>query len=205
MLSGELAKDVVLLLLGGLGSAAWYYWRRRTENAPTIENIDKAHRLLSLRKDLDNTTYTLQDLKALEDALMGRAEVARNLSIGYEDGARQIRVLEDTEDLSQAEMNIRAARASQRADDRLSAVIAELKKYYSPEEISAFDATNHTWRDYQIKNAQFAASRYEGGSIQPLIYASALESVAIARLVELERELESAKATQVPFEERDAF
>lgn len=77
----DMLKDVVLLLLGGIGTAVWFFWRRKAEQAPVFESIQKAEKLLSLRKELDNTNYTVEDLKSLEDALMGRAEVAKELSI----------------------------------------------------------------------------------------------------------------------------
>jgi hypothetical protein len=54
------------------------------------------------------------------------------------------------------------------------------------------------WRDYQLKYAEFVASQYKGGSIHPLIYASALESLTIARIVELETELKRSKDLSVP-------
>jgi uncharacterized protein YecT (DUF1311 family) len=54
------------------------------------------------------------------------------------------------------------------------------------------------WREYQTENALFFASRYKGGSIQPLIHASALEGAAISRIVELEAELTDLKNLRGP-------
>lgn len=70
---------------------------------------------------------------------------------------------------------------------------------------SKLDETNAAWRNYQKNHADFLASRYEGGSIQPLIYASALESVTIARIVELEAELKELRNLCVPYAERKDF
>jgi uncharacterized protein YecT (DUF1311 family) len=200
----EWAKDVVLLLLGGAGTALWFFWRRKAEQAPVFENIQKAEKLLSLRRELDSTNYTVADLKNLEDVLMGRAEAAKELSLSYEEEARQLRELESRGAMTQQDMNVAASRAYQRAEGRLEEVISQMKDFYSPEQCQQFDEANAAWREYQKKNAKFLASRYEGGSIQPLIRASALEGVAIARIVELEAELKFMKDTLVPFKERDA-
>jgi uncharacterized protein YecT (DUF1311 family) len=102
-------------------------------------------------------------------------------------------------------MNIVAAQAYERAERKLETIIAELKEYFSPEEIARLDETTEAWRNYQRKHAEFLISQYEGGSIQPLIYASALESLTIARIVELETELKRLKDTCVPYRERETF
>lgn len=197
-------KDIVLLLLGGVGTAIWFYWRRRAEQAPVFESIHKAEKLLSLRKELDNTNYTVADLKNLEDTLMGRAEIAKELSVTYAQEARQLRDIEMNGAMTQAELNIIADAAYRKARQKLDTVIAEMKEFYSPEESSRFEGSNSAWRSYQQSHAEFLASRYEGGSIQPLIRASALEAVTVARIVELEAELKLMKDTQVKYAERDA-
>jgi hypothetical protein len=117
-------KDFVLLVLGGVGTAVWFFWRRRAEQAPVFENIQKAEKLLFLRKELDNTNYTVADLKSLEDALMGRAEVAKELSITYEQEALRVREIELNTGLTQAEMNIAAAEAYRKAERKLHTVIS---------------------------------------------------------------------------------
>ena len=201
----DMLKDIVLLLLGGAGTAIWFFWRRKAEQAPVFENIQKAEKLLSLRKELDNTNYTVADLKTLEDALMGRAEVAKELSVTYEQEAQQVREIEMNTAMTQAEMNIVAAEAYRKAQRKLDQTIEEMKVYFSPEECARFDKANQAWRTYQKIHADFVASQYDGGSIQPLIRASALEAVTIARIVELETELKFMKDTQVPYAEREAF
>ena len=107
----DMLKDIVLLALGGIVTTVWFFWRRKAEQAPVFENIQKAEKLLSLRKELDNTNYTVEDLKNLEDALMGRAEVARELSITYENEAQQVREIDFNGAMTQTEMNIAAAKA----------------------------------------------------------------------------------------------
>jgi uncharacterized protein YecT (DUF1311 family) len=198
-------KYVVLPIIGGIGTVIWYFLRRKAEQTPVFENIQKAERLLSLRKELNKTNYTIEDLKNLEYALMERSEVAKELGESYAQQAEEIRRIEFSKAITQSEINILASQAYQRSENKLESTIAELKEYYSPNEIARFDKANEAWRDYQLKYAEFVASQYKGGSIQPLIYASALESLTIARIVELEAELKQVKKTCVPYRERETF
>jgi uncharacterized protein YecT (DUF1311 family) len=195
-------KDVLLLVLGGIGTAAWFFWRRKAEQTPVFENIRKAEKLLSLRRELDKTNYSIADLRSLEDALMGRAEVAKKLSASFEQQAREIRELEFNGAMTQGEMNCIAAQAYKRAEQKLASTITKLKEILSPEGIEHLDEANEAWRAYQRKHAAFAASQYEGGNIQPLIYATTVELVTITRIVELEAELKQLRETCVPYRER---
>ena len=195
-------RDAVLLALGALGTAIWFFWRRKAEQTPVFENIQKAEKLLTLRKELDNTNYTIADLKNLEDILMGRAVVAKELSASYEQRAEEVRSIEFSKPMTQREMNVVAAHAYESAERSLETTICQLKEYLSPEEAARLDDANAAWRDYIQKHAHFAAAQHEGGSIQPLILASALESVTVARIVELEVELKQFRETRVPNCER---
>lgn len=201
----DILKDVVLLLLGATGTAIWFFWRRKVQQAPEFENIQKAEMLLSLRKELDNTNYTIGDLKSLEDALMGRAEAAKKLSVTYEQEAQQVREIEMNTAMTQAEMNIVADEAYRKALRKLDKTIEEMKVYFSPEKCVRFEKANQAWHTYQQIHADFVSSQYEGGSLKPLIHASTMEAVTIARIVELETELKFMKDTQVPYVERESF
>jgi uncharacterized protein YecT (DUF1311 family) len=201
----DFIKDIALVILGAIGTVIWFFWRRKVEQKRVFENIQKAEKLLLLRKELDKTNYTIEDLKSLEDALMGRAEVAKELGASFEKQAEEIRRIQFNSAMTQTEMNIVAAQVYERAERKLETIIAELKEYLSPEEIAKLDETNEAWRNYQRKHAELLASQYEGGSIQPLIYSSALESLTIARIVELETELKQLKDMCVPYRERDTF
>ena len=197
------ASQVLMLIVGAAGTAGWFYWRRRVERKPVFENIEKAQKLVALKKELDGTDYTLDDLKSLEDTLMGRGEGAKALAVSYEHEANELRDLQQKAALTQAEMNFAASQAYERSAQKLESVIAGLVEYYSPEEIERFDDAQKTWLAYREKHAAFLAAQYEGGSIQPLIHASALDSVTIARIVELEAELSQARELLVPYRERD--
>lgn len=197
------ASQVLMLVVGGAGTAAWFHWRRRVERKPVFENIERAQKLVALKKELDGTNSTIDDLKSLEDALMGRGEMAKALAVSYEEEANQLRDLQQKSALTQAEMSYAVAQAYGRSAQKLESIIAGLKEYYSPEEIQRFEDTHKAWLTYRDKHAALLAAQYEGGSIQPLVHASALEAVTIARIVELEAELSQAKELLVPYRERE--
>lgn len=46
----DILKDVVFFILGGIGTALWFFCRRQVEQTPVFENIQKTEKLLSLRK-----------------------------------------------------------------------------------------------------------------------------------------------------------
>ena len=197
------AEHLLTLVLGGAGTAAWFYWRRRVERKPVFENIERTQKLVNLKKELDSTQYTLEDLRSLEEALMGRGTVAKALARSYEHEAETLRALQHKSAVTQADMNLAASQAYERSAHKLESIVAGFKEYLSPDEISRFDSAQNVWLEYRKRNADFLASQYEGGSIQPLIHASALESVTIARIVELEAELTQAKELLVPYLERE--
>ena len=117
----------------------------------------------------------------------------KELGVSFEKQAEEIRKIELDTAMTQTEMNIVAAQAYEQVERKLDATIAELKIFLPPQEISKLDETNTAWRNYREKHADFLSSQYEGGSIQPLIYASTLASVTIARIVELEARLNELK------------
>jgi uncharacterized protein YecT (DUF1311 family) len=133
--------------------------------------------------------YTSDDIEQLTDALALIAEVAEELGMSYASEAQRLRELDPRFAGNQMEMNFASYDAYERAETKLKQIITGLKEYYSPEEIERFDEVNAAWKTFQELNADFAASEFAGGSIVPLIYASALESVTIARVVELETDL----------------
>ena len=56
----DMLKEVMLLLLGGIGTAVWFLLRRKAEQASVFGNLQKAEKLLSLRKELAMSRTQLQ-------------------------------------------------------------------------------------------------------------------------------------------------
>lgn len=199
----DYVAGILTALFSAAGVAAWYLVRRYNEKQPLSEAIDRAQKTAELKKTLDQHNYTLEDLKELQEGLMGRAEVASKLSTSFAEEAGRISEMLMSNAMTQLDMNEAASRAYDITNIKLEHVISEIKKYFEPTQIESFDEAQTIWREYQKKNAEFSASQYEGGSIQPLIYASTLEKTAISRLVELEEELNFMKDVLVPCSERE--
>lgn len=173
-------------LFGSLLTALWFFVRRRVEQKPVFEQIDKQQRLLDLKQNLDASGATLDDLKILEDSILGKAQSAKTLADAYEDQALEIYAVDNSAHMTQAEMNQHAANSFHRADQRLGELIDSLRELLDTPTRDSFDQSQEAWLNYRQSSAEFQSAQYEGGSIQPLIHASALESATISRIVELE-------------------
>lgn len=86
---------------------------------------------------------------------------------------------------TQAEMNQESATEYEKADAELNKVYKELRERLSDEEKAKLKEVQLLWLKYRDKNAEFAASLYEGGSIAPMVHAGAMTSATQARVEEL--------------------
>lgn len=179
-------ENFLYAVFGSLIAALGFFVRRRIEQKPMFEQIDKQQRLLDLKKNLEASSTTLDDLKVLEDTIMGKANSAKSLAAAYQEQAVQIYATDHSENMTQADMNRHAAASFDRAEERLVALVEDLRRHLSGGSLDAFENSQQAWLRYREASAEFQSSQYEGGSIQPLIHASALESVTISRIVEIE-------------------
>src|SRR5690606_519861 len=179
-------EKLLYVIFGGLITALGFFARRRIEQRPMFEQIDKQQKLLDLKRNLEAAGTTLDDLKALEDTLLGKASSAKTLAQAYEDQAAQIYVTDAPHHMTQADMNQHAAESFHRADERLNNLLGQLRAELDPISRDVFEKSHQAWLAYREATATFQSNEYEGGSIQPLIHAAALESATIARIVELE-------------------
>lgn len=190
----EYLTQILFVLLSGAGVAIWYLLTRYNEKKPLLENLDVAQRTADLKKTLEEHNYTLDDLKIFQSNLTGSSEIAKKLSTSFAKEAEKISDMLMSNAVTQLEMNEAAHRAYQITSINLEQVIGEIQKHLTTEESEYFTEAQNLWRKYHEANALFAASRYEGGSIRPLIYLSSLQSTAISRLVELETKLNYMKS-----------
>lgn len=182
-------------VFGALMAALGFFVRRRIEQKPMFEQIDKQQKLLALKKNLEASGTTLDDLKVLEDTIMGKANSAKTLAAAYQEQAVQIYATDHSEHMTQADMNRHAAASFHGAEERLAALVEDLRQHLSGGSLDAFENSQQAWLRYREASAEFQSSQYDGGSIQPLIHASALESVTISRIVELEPLLKELQTT----------
>lgn len=83
---------------------------------------------------------------------------------------------------TQGEMNQEAKSDYEIADAELNKVYKELRANLSDEEKATLKEVQLVWLKYRDGHAEFAASRYEGGSMAPMVYAGALTSATEDRV-----------------------
>jgi uncharacterized protein YecT (DUF1311 family) len=96
---------------------------------------------------------------------------------------------------TQLDMNFCAAQSARVADRKLNLAYQQLRtKYqqasgYKVNLESKLVASQQAWIQFREKNCEFSKSRFEGGSIAPLIYHSCLEKFTQQRIEELKEYL----------------
>ncbi|MFW6296534.1 MAG: lysozyme inhibitor LprI family protein [Halothece sp.] len=95
---------------------------------------------------------------------------------------------------TQTEMNICAGSSAKKADDQLNAVYQELRKEISgtPQEQRLIKA-QQKWIAFRDADCDYARKQYEGGSIEPTIYAGCIADSTEQRTKDLEAYLEQAR------------
>ena len=93
---------------------------------------------------------------------------------------------------TQLEMNACAANEYQRDDAKLNEYYKELAEKLGPSEKERLKAAQRAWIKFRDLQCELEASRYEGGSIRPLVRSSCLAQVTKQRNEDLRRMIEDA-------------
>jgi uncharacterized protein YecT (DUF1311 family) len=94
-------------------------------------------------------------------------------------------LVNNTHAQTQAEMNQTAAQGYYKADAELNKVYKVLMSKLDEKGKALLIKVENDWIKYRDSHCKFEASFYEGGSMQPMIYSSCLESETINRIKEL--------------------
>jgi uncharacterized protein YecT (DUF1311 family) len=94
-------------------------------------------------------------------------------------------LVNNTHAQTQAEMNQTAAKGYYKADAELNKVYKVLMSKLDEKGKSLLIKAENDWIKYRDSHCKFEASFYDGGSMQPMIYSSCLESVTMDRIKEL--------------------
>ena len=86
---------------------------------------------------------------------------------------------------TQVELNQESKTDFEIADAELNKVYKKLRANMSDDEKQRLKEVQLLWLKYRDANAEFAASRYEGGSIAPMVYAGTMTSATVDRVQEL--------------------
>jgi len=186
----EIFEKVGFIVLGVLLPVAIYLIKRAVEDKPTEEALDRQIKVLDIHKQMNEQGIGIEELKNLESILSGKSnsikQHAQEISEQYEPLIQE----DDTEFLTQRELNERADERLIKAQERLQEVIAGIDERVGDSGSQALLSGQSTWKNYSTSQAKAAASSYEGGSIYPLIYMSELESLTNERTARLQAELD---------------
>ncbi|VAW13949.1 hypothetical protein MNBD_BACTEROID05-1016 [hydrothermal vent metagenome] len=178
------------VILGVILSGIAYLIKRWVEGKPQVEALDKHKKILEIHKQMNEQGLDVDGLKDLEALLTGKAKAITEHSKELTQQTEPLVQSNDTEDLTQLELNKRAREKFEKAKIKLQEVIAGIDSRVGDKESQALMNSQRAWESYSVDQAQAVASSYEGGSIYNLIYLSELESLTIERTARLQAELD---------------
>lgn len=182
-------EKIGFVLLGAIISIAVYLVKRKLENKPQLETLEKHKKLLDINKQMNDQGIDIQGLRELEEKLNDKAVAIQSNVALLQSESKSIVSNEESEELSQAELNIRASERVEEAKNKLQEVIAAIDSRVGDDESQALMNSQMEWERYSISQAEAAASGYKGGTIYSLIYGSELESLTNERTARLKEEL----------------
>lgn len=187
-------QKIGFLFLGGLLAGLGYLLKRLIEKKTVVDAIDRYQKLLSLRKEMAEQKVSLVDLDKFQAFLQKKSVVAESYAQSLKSEANTFAKETRKESLTQAELNEHAVDSFRLSDAKLRVALATLESLLSHEERDALREAQATWEKYRSKQGEYAAKQYEGGSIEPLIFYSELESVTLARIAVIESEVEHIRS-----------
>lgn len=178
------------MLLGILLSAIGYLIKRKIENRPQIESLDKHKKLLDIHKQMNEQGIDIEGLKELEAKLTGKAAAIQRNAIALQSTSVPLIGENQAEEITQSELNSRAALSFESAKVRMHEVFSQLERKVDSVKSQSLMNSQTEWNNYSVSQAEAAAATYQGGSIYPLIYFSELESLTNERTARLQAELD---------------
>lgn len=186
----DIIEKVGFVILGGVIAFAIYFIKRSIEDKPVDETLDRQKKVLDIHKQMNDQGIGVEELKNLESILSGKSKSIKQHTQELSEQTEPLVQADETELLTQADLNKRANISLIKAQEKLQEVIAGIDARVGDSESQALLSGQNSWKNYSIHQAEAAASRYEGGSIYPLIYMSELESLTNERTARLQAELD---------------
>ncbi|MDO1451774.1 lysozyme inhibitor LprI family protein [Rhodocytophaga aerolata] len=100
-------------------------------------------------------------------------------------------IFHDLSAQTQLEMNEEAYNNYKKADKELNLVYKKLLGSLNPKEKSLLIQAQRSWIKFRDSHCDFAAEEFDGGSIQPMVWATCLEEKTKARIEDLKASLQS--------------
>jgi len=183
-------EKIGLVLVGVIISGIGYLIKRKIENKPQLESLDKHKKLLDIHKQMGDQGIDVDGLKTLEIKLSEKAEAIQNNTVILNSESTPLFSPNKQENLNQYELNQRASENLEIAKVKMQDAITGIDSRVGDFESQSFMNSRREWESYSISQAEAAASGYKGGSIYPLIFLSELESLTNERTARLQAELD---------------
>ena len=186
----DMIEKIGLVGLGVIISAVGYLIKRKIENKPQIESLNKHKKLLDIHKQMNEQGIDLKGLKALESKLTGKAAAIQSKTVVLQAESEPLLHEPELQDLTQKELNDRASTNFEKAKEKMQEAIAGIDSRVGDYESQSLMQSQIEWESYSVSQAEAAAASYREGSIYPLIYFSELESLTNERTARLQAELD---------------
>lgn len=186
-------EKILLVALGSLLSALAYLLKRRIEKKPESDTLDRHLRLLSINKELAEQQISIEELQALENALLSKNVAREKHKEELQESLIPLTGAGDDDFLSQAELNMRSSGNVKIGEAKMEQVLNELLLNLDAEERELLQKSQKAWEAYSKKEAEFAASSYTGGTMYPLVYLSGLEALIVDRTALLQSHLDQVR------------
>jgi uncharacterized protein YecT (DUF1311 family) len=188
----DLHEKVGLVLLGAAISACGYFLKRILEGRSQTDLLDRQRKLLEVNREMAQQGLSPEDMRKLEQILLGKAAIAKNIA-AIEGQAKPLIAKQTGEFLSQAELNMRADANLKIAMARMEQVMTELSFKLEGVDLDALNKSQKAWEVYSRSQAEAESSVYQGGTIYPLIFLSELESLTVERAARLRARLDELR------------
>ncbi|WP_207902794.1 lysozyme inhibitor LprI family protein [Reinekea marinisedimentorum] len=186
----EMIEKIGFVILGALLSWLFYFIKRRVENKPDLEKLDKHKKLLDIHKQMNDQDISIDGLAELELLLTGKAKAINQKNIALQAESAPLLEAGEIENLNQIELNERASRRVEQAKERMQKAIAGIDSRVGDFESQSLMSSQTEWESYSISQAEAAAASYREATIYPLIYLNELESLINERTARLQAELD---------------
>ncbi|TCS34302.1 uncharacterized protein DUF1311 [Reinekea marinisedimentorum] len=183
-------EKIGFVILGALLSWLFYFIKRRVENKPDLEKLDKHKKLLDIHKQMNDQDISIDGLAELELLLTGKAKAINQKNIALQAESAPLLEAGEIENLNQIELNERASRRVEQAKERMQKAIAGIDSRVGDFESQSLMSSQTEWESYSISQAEAAAASYREATIYPLIYLNELESLINERTARLQAELD---------------
>jgi uncharacterized protein YecT (DUF1311 family) len=190
-----LETAALTFVLGIAVSVLGYLLKRWWEGQSTKDSIQETVQLANLHKEFQSGSVTLEILDRLKADIQTRAVKGQKYQTEILEGIGRAAAKADEDSsthyspMTQIEMNQYAFHLADLAERELTYIFSALEAYLSESEQIAFKAVQAAWKKYAQKQAELESLEAEGGSMQPLLYASARRLMTIERAAQLKEEL----------------